>query len=839
MSRDSQKLSHLFYPVQPTGTPFQKRTGRGPTTPLPPRNRGAHGQGLKTAYSGALTKAEQHVAERLAGATESMVGYYLEFSLRPDEWEILKSLDSSGVELVSVKQLEGDGNILATAFIPKNKSAALENKITKYITEDTKPRTEGGIPKPRNAKLVEAIDSIDLGQLQSLWQDSADTFPAENETIWWEVWLPIREDRLQLFYDGLTEYDISFKDGRLTFPDRIVIMVNATPILMDKLMWQSGAIAELRRVKVNSGFFLALNNEEQLEWIEDLVARIIINQDTPIRICLFDTGVNRGHSLLSDALSEADMTAYSPDWPIEDVGEGKHGTLMAGLSVYGDLSDPLSHTEEIQINHKLESIRILPPRDINPPDLYGVITQESISRIETINPNYTRCFCMAITSDFDVDRGKPSAWSAAIDQSIFNFDRPSSPRLFLVSAGNIRDFSANGDYLTACDISQVEDPAQAWNALTIGAYTEKDVIEDPTFQEWVSGASSGALSPVSRTSVTWDRRNWPIKPEVVFEGGNWAKNPNTENPYWEPIAELGLLTTHHAISNRQLSVMDGTSASTALAAKFVAELQAAYPETWAETIRGMVIHSAEWTPQMITSLNACHGKTDRANQLRRFGYGVPSSEKALWSASNDLTLIIESEIQPFIQARTGDPKINVMNLHALPWPTAELQRLGAANIKLKVTLSYFVEPNPSERGYRNKFTYQSHGLRFNLKRAGETLAQFTSRINKADEDNATGGLNFTGGTTNEDNWKIGSNTRDVGSIHCDIWEGSAADLADREAIAIYPVGGWWKYLKNHGKANSNARYSLILSIETDEQEADLYAHINAIIQTEIAATIEV
>src|SRR3712207_7795828 len=34
--------------------------------------------------------------------------------------------------------------------------------------------------------------------------------------------------------------------------------------------------------------------------------------------------------------------------------------------------------------------------------------------------------------------------------------------------------------------------------------------------------------------------------------------------------------------------------------------------------------------------------------------------------------------------------------------------------------------------------------------------------------------------------------RSAGSIHADIWEGTAADLANRGAIAVYPVTGWWK-----------------------------------------------
>ena len=77
------------------------------------------------------------------------------------------------------------------------------------------------------------------------------------------------------------------------------------------------------------------------------------------------------------------------------------------------------------------------------------------------------------------------------------------------------------DHLTRNDLEPVDDPAQAWNALTIGAFTEKVDIIDPDFADYTPIAPAGELSPRSRTSVIWDRQ-WPVKPDVVFEGGNLA-----------------------------------------------------------------------------------------------------------------------------------------------------------------------------------------------------------------------------------------------------------------------------------------------------------------------------
>src|SRR3546814_739279 len=52
-------------------------------------------------------------------------------------------------------------------------------------------------------------------------------------------------------------------------------------------------------------------------------------------------------------------------------------------------------------------------------------------------------------------------------------------RLILISAGNtITDNFGAGDYLDICDHPdhEIESPAQAWNAICVGACTEKTVL---------------------------------------------------------------------------------------------------------------------------------------------------------------------------------------------------------------------------------------------------------------------------------------------------------------------------------------------------------------------------
>jgi hypothetical protein len=62
----------------------------------------------------------------------------------------------------------------------------------------------------------------------------------------------------------------------------------------------------------------------------------------------------------------------------------------------------------------------------------------------------------------------------------------------------------------------------------------------------------------------------------------------------------------------------------------------------------------------------------------------------------------------------------------------------------------------------------------------------------------------------------------LGSVHSDVWRGTAADLASRGHIAVYPTMGWWNKRPNLEVWGRTARYSLIVLIATPEVEADLY-----------------
>lgn len=399
-------------------------------------------------------------------------------------------------------------------------------------------------------------------------------------------------------------------------------------------------------------------------------------------------------------------------------------------------------------------------------------------------------------------------------------------RLFCVSAGNIYDTEKWKNYPDANDIDQIHDPAQAWNALTVGAYTEKISIDGATYPDWRPVAPPGGLSPSSTTSVNW-RRSLPHKPDVVLEGGNAALNPATGDV--DPIDDLALLTTHWELSKKLYEPTGDTSAAAAQASRLAAILMARYPDYWPETIRALVVHSARWTDEMKRQASNVANQTQHHQLLlRRYGWGVPDLGRACWSATNVLTLVAQESLRPYGDKTGTIVPTQDMHFHALPWPTEQLRELFDEEVRLRVTLSYFIEPNPARRGWKYRHLYPSHGLRFTMPKPGEGLPALKARVNKQAQD-AVASPDFK-----EEKWKLGVRN---GSIISDWWEGAAADLATRGYIAVYPVTGWWKERPDSERWRRSVRYSLVVSIEVPEVGVDIYTPVATAI--EAAAAVEV
>ncbi len=814
-----RNLRHIY--IANSGQPEQYISRARGNTPIPPpRDRATHADALLGSLNTALGQVQAGLGAVRAPDDPASSGFILEFRMPLGAENFIEKLEDrrQHIEVLSVSD-RGDNGLIASVYVPMRAQQHFIRKIERYRDEHT---IKGN---PKNEPLVARVDMIALGAFDSVYTDDLNSVPASGLSIWWEVWLRAGE---RLAFATITDrLEIRTSSESISFPERDVVLAFASKEQIGRCVVESSAVAEVRIAKDAPSIFLELGNVEQREWADDLAGRIIPPHENAVAVCILDSGVTREHTLIQPALDAADVHSYDPNWPDGDSAAWRgHGTAMAGLGLYGDLLPRLVGNEVVTLTHRLEVVKML-AHDGQPhePRLYGAITRECAVRPEVGRPLRPRVHCLAITSPNGTNRGRPSSWPAAVDQLAFGDE--DIRRLVVVAAGNIREDINRQGYPDRNDLEPIENPAQAWNALTVGAYTEKHAITDPTFEGWASIAPVGQLAPCSRTSVAWERK-WPIKPEIVLEGGNWADSGEiTDSP-----DDLSLLTTHYRPTMRQFESFGDTSAAASLGARLSAQILSQRPTAWPETVRALVVHSAEWTPAMQAEMDQAANQTQKGALLRRFGYGVPQLGRASLSSFNDATIVAEESLRP-LRLQGSEVKTQDMKLHTLPWPIELLNDLGTTSVQLRVTLSYFVEPNPGERGWKGRYRYPSHGLRFALKRGTETIPQFRARINQAVSLEESGLVEAA--TAGEDNWFLGQ-IRDVGSIHSDIWSGSAAELTRRNALAVYPIVGWWKEKPQLGRFNRDVRYSLCISLRALEAE-DVYTPIATAFAVPVAAII--
>jgi hypothetical protein len=794
---------------------------------LPPRDRVPHAEKLRDELVKAAAEAFKLRQEQgLQGRAKAVV---YTFTSDPDHELLLESLERRqfGIELLSVSK---DGAITKAAVrVPDGELKRFLKLIADY---EKKLDKKSGTFK--NKKLIESINSIRLAVVADLWQDTL-PLPGESETVWWEVWVTAGPGGAKATYTRFRELaeaaGLKLSEQYISFPERVVTLAYGTQRQFSSSLDLLAEIAELRRAKELAGDYVQLPPRYQREYVDDAVTRIVPPPENAPAVCLLDTGVNRGHPLIALALDESDAQAVNPEWRSADHDPHQHGTTMAGIALYGCLTDVFDSRGPVRLHHRLESVKLLPPHGENKPEAYGALTQEAVARAEVQAPTRSRAVCLAITSD-SRDKGLPSSWSAAIDQMCAG-ELDNTRRLVFVAAGNLRDEIHADSYeyhKSNCEEAGIEDPGQSWNALTVGAVTEKVFIKDADYQDWQPLAQSGDLCPTSRTSLAWPEEShagWPHKPDIVMEGGNYAQKGN------ERIAleDLSLLTTVLHPTGRLLETTCDTSPATAAAARMAAIIWSRYPRYRPETIRALMVNSARWTPAMLARFPG-DKKAQVQQCLRCYGYGIPQLGRALWSAENAVTLVYEGDLQPYHKV-DGSVQTKEMHLHELPWPKAVLQELGETDVSMRVTLSYFVEPSPGRRGWTNKHRYQSHGLRFDVIRPLESIDEFRKRISKAEwEDPKSRPANV------EDtrHWVVGENGRTHGSLHSDWWEGYASQLAECNRIAVYPVTGWWRERAHLERWGKKARYSLVISIESPRVDVNLYTPIETatMIATEVS-----
>ncbi|MDN5683103.1 S8 family peptidase [Corynebacterium glyciniphilum] len=696
---------------------------------------------------------------------------------------------------------------------------------------------------PRNRELVANMARIRTAFLLDLW--TSEGAPPVHGKQWWQLWLDPTDTAMSSVTSFTEVFGLQISDRTLRLPDRLVVWVEATWNELLPILSTVVPLTEIRRHDFIDTIE-DLSRMGQQEYVIDLAERVIAPDPSAPAVCLLDTGALRSHVLLRDALSPRDHQAIKGKSGNDSHLHG-HGTSMAGLALFGPhLEEQFTSTEQIELAHRLESVRMWPGRG-QPEHTkidHGTATTEAVALPE-ITHFRPRVFCLTLSSAPDGLPGEPTLWSAAIDAMAVGTDSarvgdefqlisdpdPGNSRLFVIAAGNIDPADYRQDYRVASELAPIEDPAQAWNALTVGASTE--LVESPSHPEytgWSPLAGHGELSPHSRTSVRFDHTKWPLKPDICMEGGNILSDGTDVN---ERHPLLSLRSCGNA-SDTALTSANATSAAAAQAARLAAIAMRRYPDYWPETIRGLLPHCAEWTPSMKREIDTARrgSKHEIEVLLRTFGWGVPTEDAVLNSSRQAVTLVTQDQFTPF---EGTEFSMRSLRLHDLPWPAEALEALGEKDVRLRVTLSYFIEPSASRRGWQRRHSYASHGLRFDLQDSTETQQQFIARVSNTAQREEEG---KTPGKDASKRWTLGPRRQGLGSLHQDDWYGTGAELSRCNSLAVFPVGGWWKYNRRTDREGQPVRYALLLSLQTKEEGVDLYTPIATRLQLPVPTMID-
>ncbi len=849
MAEVSRRLDHLYIDGYALTADFKGRAGGDNVREV--KDRYAHGNSLKCSAEYAFRSLKQERDSAMANAEELratgtiivLEGEGATYPLRVDSLNSYTRKRKGRKEdirkpkwlLLSVRETHEGTLETATVWVSDSYRQEFLRLFEDYLNDEK--NTKAGYP--RNRALVANISRIRKAVLEDLWTSEND--PPQSGLCWWELWLDGTSDRVGDLEAFAAARKLQVRRKEFRLGDRLIVWVEATWKDLQLLPFTSVPLVEIRRPTFIDTVE-DLSVDEQTEYVQDFASRVTPAFDDAPAVCLLDTGVLRTHVLLGRSLVPEDHHSIFGESGT-DVNSCGHGTSMAGLALYGNLEPLLTGNERVELRHCLESVRMMPTsgeRELDPLD-YGTATVEAVSRPETVRSKRRRTFCLTLSTSPDRP-GEPTLWSAAIDALTVGTDivrfgdeiqllstpEPDAARLILVAAGNVDRYY--DDYRTNSVNSPIQDPGQAWNALTVGAYTEMtETPSHPQYAGWDTMAVSGDISPHTTTSLYFGKK-WPIKPDICMEGGNVLSD---HAGFFEPrLPSLSLRSTGHH-TNAALTSANATSAATAQASRLAAMAMERYPSYWPETVRGLLTHSAEWTDMMIQRFDKKNGKGDRQLLLREFGWGVPTEETVLNSGPGAVTLVTQDSFAPLGEQYS----MRSFRLHPLPWPADVLQSLGDSEVRLRITLSYFVEPSASRRGWRSKYAYASHGLRFDLQGPLETQDQFVQRINGQTQKEESG---TRSDSQESKRWFLGEKGRSVGSLHQDQWTGAGAELARCSNVAVYPVGGWWKYNRRKDRRDLPVRYALLLSLHTEEQGVDLYTPIatqlNVPVPTEITSS---
>ena len=523
-------------------------------------------------------------------------------------------------------------------------------------------------------------------------------------------------------------------------------------------------------------------------------------------VCVIDSGIQENHKYLQPAILEADSICLIPGQTsvADDVDGGGHGTRVAGAVLYPEI---IPTSGEYQLPCFIRNVKVLDKNN----GIWDNMSREGV--VDTVVKQFA---VNAVTKtkvfNHSVGEGKPfyelkhmSSWAAKIDDVSYENDV-----LFVQAAGNMRPDVIKAhiqagysypDYLGQ-PLSQIANPAQSLQALTVGSISHSDFETDDVKAMGMRGESS------SFTRVgpgIWDS----IKPDVVEYGGTHVINKTgTDIDLTTPDEVCPNLLrrspTGPAFSRDNI----GTSFATPKVANIASEIQKVFPNSPALLYRALIVQSARW-PDVTSPLPNDQYQT----LLRRIGYGVPDVDRATYNDTYRATLAT----MELLEIGEGEAHIFTVNM------PQELRDLGEDyKILVEITLSYAAKPKRTRRGHRS---YLSTWLDWICSKKNESEETFERRVFETGKSIQDEGQ-FDWIIHEQTNWGCARDfARSKQTLQKDWCVVSASQLSESFCIAVRGHKGWGSLFK--------AKYVLAVSFEAVDQSIAIYEPIRLSNQVEV------
>ena len=359
---------------------------------------------------------------------------------------------------------------------------------------------------------------------------------------------------------------------------------------------------------------------------------------------IIDTGVNLIQPF-DDLIVEGGINITGET----DADHSGHGTLVAGLAIFGqDL--PYSVANSYVAKCKVLPIKVLHNNN------GGIKFLSLLQAIRTANQeNGVRLFNMSIVfspktynepfSDlaYELDRLSHEL-GVLIFISVGNFDDQSLKDLLTVDSHSDHDYpdffyNLNGTSpVHNCENTNISTPSESLNNLSIGALAGN-----------IEGGDNSDITPANLYPAYYTRKfhfdyeqkvngidlprnqknKYLNKPDLVFDGGDLLR----------PQSGIEVLASP---ANGYFTRSAGTSLSAPLVTSMAAEIEGKYPELHVQSIKALLINSANYHKP--SQLPLFQNKEELLRKL--IGFGVPEKDHLLHSDDNSITMVVEDQIKP-------------------------------------------------------------------------------------------------------------------------------------------------------------------------------------------------